>query len=1059
MATPATRYLLLVVFVEGTLGFNFDTENVMILDGPKKGIQFGFSSGLFYRGDDPWSIVGAPKSNSSTHSEIPQPGGFFRCPLNFKAGRHVSCTSEIPAVEPESLGTAITYKQQTQLLGSNILMNDNNFMGCASKYKLTNSEASKKLLYAIGRCNVGNLTNLDGPMRRTNYKKRPLVDRTSTYVFGMGLVGFSSTSLKYDVPVFNTILGAPGFFDGKGGFLLIDINDLGQSQDYLVSSDRNLRNSFDKGAYLGYSIGSGRFGKARLGTVVAGAPHYSKSQEGHVGIVVLFNIVQNDFEMQTTISGSQPGCGFGASLIVLDLNGDGLDDLLVGSPFFSDQATDQGLVQVYYGTNDRTNILRQDDNDLRGTSTIYGRFGIAMADIGDINADGFNDVAIGAPYENEQSGSVYIYNGNKQSMNPQFSQRIMAKSLDPGLKGFGFHISSPLDVDRNTYNDISVGAYMSDQAVILRTRPIVTLDRTVTLTPELVPLNPSGQACYQDDDPFPCLSYTVCFNFTGRGIDRINLDIGLSVDMSRKKKGKSSRMDLYLEEENKGDAFVTRYQIQKTSITNCKTIVGRVNSLGREFFSAIEQPVEFNLNYSLSGDPVLGEVMPILDNLKDPAVSVSADFNTGCGLQRCRSNLVIEVSYDKTEVIVGKMDDISISVSIKNLGEPAFVTRVVTRSSTNVAFRSDQIEAGQIVCTQNGTGMIDDVACDFSTPFFENMVGQFDLTYTLDISDDDNLTAIDPKVSFNLTATSESSEIDPADNDHMIEIPVKIKPDIIIYGSSNPEQATISPDSNKLVSMEKTFNIYNRGPSPLPETRVTIEFPRKNLQGDILVLSQNMKVTPSSNNVKCRVLSSSEDLNEHSTTTVPGVVQEKIVASENVQLLSQSIQNMTCNNYECVHMECLVTRLDVDRMVYITVNINVTETSLTFGKNTEILKYVTRAEIHKPQHSRLTVYWPRTPVKAEILVDIYPASERKVSEDINIWIPIGAGIGGFVLFVIIGVILWKCGFFKRKKREEVQAWKRKSGYNARRTQRGSQRHAGSSVRSKAADPGEMSFLD
>lgn len=1052
MATSAKLYLFLTECVMVVLGFNFDTENILILDGPKKGIQFGFSSGMFFQGNVPWLIVGAPKSNSSMYSEIPQPGGLFSCPLDFKVGRHVSCTTELPAVESETLTTAITYEQQQQLLGSNILISGNSFMGCASQNKLTTPSG---ILYAIGRCNVGNTSDLDGPMRRTLYRKRPIIDRGGFYVHGMGMVGFSSASLKHYLPSFNTLLGAPGFYNGKGGFVLMNINNLEESTvDYFVYKDRDLSGSFAQSSYLGYAIGSGKFGDARIGTVVAGAPHYSNS-EGHVGIVVLLRIEQNAFQMQTTIDGKQPGCGFGASLIVVDINGDGLHDLLVGSPFYSEQAMDQGLVQVYYGTGESRNILRQDSNDLRGTSAIHGRFGIAMADIGDINADGFNDVAIGAPYEDGQSGTVYIYNGDKENMNSKFSQRITAKSLDMGLKGFGFHISAPIDIDSNTYNDISVGAYMSDQTVVLRTRPIVTLDRYVSLTPELVPLNPANLACYQDGDSAPCLTYTVCFNFTGRGIDRINLDIGMTVDMTHKKKGKSSRMDLYMNDEKKGDSFVQRYEIQKTTTDSCIQIIARVRSLGREFFAAIDQPVDFNLNYTLSNDPVLGEVMPILDNLKDPAVTVSAIFNTGCGLQRCRSNLNIEVTYDQSiEAIAGKSNDISLTVNIKNFGEPAFATRVVTRSSDNVAFRSDQIDAGQIVCKQNGTGMIDDVACDFQTPFFSSMTGQFYLTYTVDIPIDGSLEDIEPFVSFNFTALSESEEIDPANNNHYITIPVKMKPNIDFYGSSNPEQATISPDSNKFIAMEKTFHIYNRGPSPLPETRMTIEFPRKNLAGELLVDSQNTKVTPSSSNIMCRILSDNADLNVQSTTKSPKPVPEKM-SSENVQQPSQSIQNMTCNRYECVHVECLLSRLDIETKETVTVIINITEASLTFDKNAERLNYVTTAEIHKPQHSSLPVYWPETPLTNKIRVDIYPALERKVSEEIEIWILIVGCLGGLLLFVALGLLLWKCGFFKRKKREEVQAFKRRQSQR----QSAIHRKPGSSNRGKSGDPTTMSFLE
>lgn len=42
--------------------------------------------------------------------------------------------------------------------------------------------------------------------------------------------------------------------------------------------------------------------------------------------------------------------------------------------------------------------------------SIFNRFGFAIANISDINKDGYEDIAIGAPYEGR--GTVYIYLGS-----------------------------------------------------------------------------------------------------------------------------------------------------------------------------------------------------------------------------------------------------------------------------------------------------------------------------------------------------------------------------------------------------------------------------------------------------------------------------------------------------------------------------------------------------------------------------------------------------------------------------------------------------------------------
>lgn len=51
---------------------------------------------------------------------------------------------------------------------------------------------------------------------------------------------------------------------------------------------------------------------------------------------------------------------------------------------------------------------------------IESRFGFAVSPLGDINKDGYNDVAIGAPYES--GGSIYIYLGSKNGLSTMYSQ-------------------------------------------------------------------------------------------------------------------------------------------------------------------------------------------------------------------------------------------------------------------------------------------------------------------------------------------------------------------------------------------------------------------------------------------------------------------------------------------------------------------------------------------------------------------------------------------------------------------------------------------------------------
>lgn len=55
------------------------------------------------------------------------------------------------------------------------------------------------------------------------------------------------------------------------------------------------------------------------------------------------------------------------------------------------------------------------------------RFGFAMTNLGDLNSDGYEDIAVGAPYEGK--GAVYIYLGSAQGLIPEPSQVCIMLSL------------------------------------------------------------------------------------------------------------------------------------------------------------------------------------------------------------------------------------------------------------------------------------------------------------------------------------------------------------------------------------------------------------------------------------------------------------------------------------------------------------------------------------------------------------------------------------------------------------------------------------------------------
>lgn len=108
----------------------------------------------------------------------------------------------------------------------------------------------------------------------------------------------------------------------------------------------------------------------------------------------------------------------------------------------------------------------------------FGRFGTALGKIGDVDLDGYNDLAVSAPFDGD--GAVYIYLGGPDGISSELGQRIQAPSPRPpspfsGFKGqmFGHALSKGVDIDGNEYRDIAIGAPNSEAVYIYKTYPVI----------------------------------------------------------------------------------------------------------------------------------------------------------------------------------------------------------------------------------------------------------------------------------------------------------------------------------------------------------------------------------------------------------------------------------------------------------------------------------------------------------------------------------------------------------------------------------------------------------
>ncbi len=210
----------------------------------------------------------------------------------------------------------------------------------------------------------------------------------------------------------------------------------------------------------------------------------------NAGMIVVFNghpagitggnriaISQNDGAL---IGAAETGDNFGLSLAVGNFNNDDYDDLAIGVPYEDyNGVIDAGVAQVIYGEN--LGLYINDEiwaqNQLSGVLLEENDFFGFSLHTADVNGDGFDELIVGAPYEDLDTGNgtavdagvVHVIKGASSGLEANGNQTF---SQDSGsLFGvaetgdvFGLFINS-LDFNLDGFEDLVIGTPYEDTSV------------------------------------------------------------------------------------------------------------------------------------------------------------------------------------------------------------------------------------------------------------------------------------------------------------------------------------------------------------------------------------------------------------------------------------------------------------------------------------------------------------------------------------------------------------------------------------------------------------------
>jgi hypothetical protein len=228
-------------------------------------------------------------------------------------------------------------------------------------------------------------------------------------------------------------------------------------------------------------VQTGRFGAAVAGAgfvngdayadVVVGMPGYPNGDLTNAGAAFVYfgsagglNPAYGWLDI-----GLQLGAQFGLEVNAAgDVNGDGYDDVLIGEPYFDkiDEFTylDAGAVYLYLGNQfSLSSVPAWSYVGYRGGD----RLGTSAAAAGDLNGDGCDDIAIGAPGYNLGSvldvGKVFVFYGcQNDSASTLNDIPDWEFSLDQANANLGIDVSGGGDTNHDGYAELLVGAHLYD---------------------------------------------------------------------------------------------------------------------------------------------------------------------------------------------------------------------------------------------------------------------------------------------------------------------------------------------------------------------------------------------------------------------------------------------------------------------------------------------------------------------------------------------------------------------------------------------------------------------
>uniref|UniRef100_A0A3P9AJ70 Uncharacterized protein n=1 Tax=Esox lucius TaxID=8010 RepID=A0A3P9AJ70_ESOLU len=1019
--------------------FNLDTINVLRKDG-EPGSLFGFSIAMHRQlnpSDKRILLIGAPRARALANQRANITGGLYSCDITTES-------DDCERVEFDNEEDVRVENKENQWMGVTVNSQGpgGKIVTCAHRYQrrlfVDTAQESRDI---TGRCYVlsQDLT-IDTSSDEDGGNWKFCEGRARGHErFGSCQQGLSATFTKdYHYVVF----GAPGAYNWKGIVRVEQKNNTllekGFYDDgpYEVGDENRLDPDLvpvPANSYLGFSLDSGHsITKGRGLTIVSGAP-----RANHCGAVVLLR-KENDASARLSpeyiLEGPGLASSFGYDVAVVDLNGDGWQDIVVGAPqFFMKEGDVGGAVYIYInqaGKWDKINPIR-----LNGTKD--SMFGLAVENIGDINQDSYQDIAVGAPYDDSGAGKVYIYHGSADGINTKPAQILEGKPNN--IRLFGYSLAGNMDLDKNSYPDIAIGS-LSDVVLVYRAKPIISIKKDVKITPKEIDL--TKKTCGNNI----CLTVEACFTYKA---NPASYSPKLSIytfesEAERRKQGLPSRV-IFLNKSHTDQDFQSSgtLDLRGQNKRMCTKTKIRLQDNIRDKLRAI--PIEVTVGIQgtkrQKRQNGLPQLVPVLDNSQPSKVVTEVNFlKEGCGNDNiCQSNVQLEYRFCSKEsnqdiflplpmenglpvISLSDQKDIALEVLVRNRnGDDAHEAKLVgtfPNALSYSGFRSQKTTRDKpVLCLANQNGS--QTECELGNPFKrDSEVTFYIILSTAGISL--NTTEIHIDLELQTTSTQDKMGRVKAKAKVVIELLLSVagvaRPSQVYFGGDVKGESAIKTEEEIGSLIDYEFKIINLG-KPLKSfgtASLNIHWPKENVDGKWLLYLVRISTT-GLEEIPCSPETEINSLKGCVKTQL--VTKRELGGQKSAGKIYLLFSSQTCGSgYDarCVIVKCPLQGLDSNAVIVLRSRL----WNATFLENYASLNYleiIVKASISLDTPAKNMVL---RNAETQVRLTVFPEKAVAQYGGVPWWIILVAVLAGILMLALLVFLLWKCGFFQRSKHDD-----------------------------------------